>query len=146
MEMGGRPAEDLLRLAVRLHGIQLGRPTDLILDLRADRILGFDVLCGDDVHRFLPLAAARIGDTEITVDSALTLLDESELAFYRERACALSDLRGLEVVYAGRPGGRLRDVLVGEDGTLRAVLAEHEGELRRLDAAAGLQVQAQSAA
>ena len=103
--MRGRPAEELLRLPVRLHGIQLGRPVDLILDLVGERALGLDVLCGDDVHRFLPLAAATVGDDEITVRSALTLLEEAELAFYRSRASELSALRGAELVHAFGHGG-----------------------------------------
>ena len=45
--------DELLALPVRLHGIQLGRPVDLLLDRDAQRIVGLDVLCGDEVHRFL---------------------------------------------------------------------------------------------
>jgi hypothetical protein len=122
-----------LRLPVRLHGIQLGRPIDLIVDLAAERAFGLDVLCGDEVHRFLPLAAATVQDDEISVNSALTLLEEAELAFYRARATALSDLRGVEIVQDGAPVGRLRDVVVEGAGTLAAVLVEEGGELRRIE-------------
>ena len=118
---------------MRLHGIQLGRPTDLIVDLEAERAFGLDVLCGDEVHRFLPLAAAIVNDDEISVTSALTLLEEAELAFYRSRATALSDLRGVEIVQDGSPVGRLRDVVVEGAGTLAAVLVEEDGELRRIE-------------
>lgn len=144
--MGGRPAEDLLRLPVRLHGIQLGRPVDLIVDLAAERALGLDVRCGDEVNRFLPLAAATVGDDEITVRSALTLLEEAELAFYRERASSLADLRGVELEQDGRPAGRLRDVVVGPDGVLEAVLVEEDGGVRRLEAEDGFGLPAPSAA
>ena len=144
--MGGRPAEEVLRLPVRLHGIQLGRPTDLILDLRADRALGLDVLCGDEVHRFLPLAAARVSDEEITVTSALTLLDEAELAFYREHASTLGELRGVELTQHGRPAGRLRDVVLGEAGALAAVLVETDGSVERIEAVDGLGLSAAPAA
>ena len=50
-----------LQLPVRLHGIPLGRPTDLLLDLDLRHVLGFVVRCGDESVRFLPLrrVAAR---------------------------------------------------------------------------------------
>ncbi|HET7045311.1 MAG TPA: hypothetical protein VFI37_10720 [Gaiellaceae bacterium] len=144
--MGGRPAEELLRLPVRLHGIQLGRPVDLIVDLDAERALGLDVLCGDEVHRFLPLAAARVADDEITVTSALTLLEEAELAFYRTRASSLSTLRGAELERGGDPVGRLRDVVVGSGGELDAVLVEDGGGVQRVDPVEGLRLQLVSAA
>lgn len=144
--MRGRPAEALLQLPVRLHGIQLGRPVDLILDLQAQRALGLAVLCGDEVHRFLPLAAASVGDEEITVRSALTLLEEAELAFYRDRASELSALRGVELVRDGRPVGRLRDVVVGDAGALEAVVVEADGELHRLEGADGLRLEPAPAA
>jgi len=135
--MGGRPAGELLRLPVRLHGIELGRPVDLILDLAAERALGLDVRCGDEVHRFLPLAAAVLEDGEITVRSALTLLEEAELAFYRSRADTLSNLRGVELEHGGEPVGRLRDVIVGNGGTITGVLVEADGDVRRVEPDAG---------
>ncbi len=144
--MRGRPAEELLRLPVRLHGIQLGRPVDLILDLRGERALGLDVLCGDEVHRFLPLAAAKVGEDEVTVRSALTLLEEAELAFYRDRASQLSALRGVELVRDGQAVGRLRDVVVGAAGALEGVLVEEDGELRPLDPDDGLRLRVASVA
>jgi len=144
--MGARPAEELLRLPVRLHGIQLGRPVDLLVDLEAERAVGLDVLCGDEVHRFLPLAAAEVLEEEIAVVSALTLLEEAELAFYRSRASALSTLRGVELERDGEPVGRLRDVVVGPGGTLAAVLAEDDGVVRRLEPGDGLRLRLVSAA
>ena len=68
--------EGTLRLPVRRHGIELGRPVDLIVDAPSGRALGFDVLCGDDVHRFLPVAAAQLGEEEIAVGSSLMLLED----------------------------------------------------------------------
>jgi hypothetical protein len=41
--MGPRSATELLQLPVRLHGIRLGRPVDLLLDLAEWRALGFVV-------------------------------------------------------------------------------------------------------
>ena len=68
--MRGRPARDLLRLPVRLRGIQLGRPVDLIIDRSGERVLGLDVLCGDEVHRFLPISAVTMHEDELAVSSA----------------------------------------------------------------------------
>jgi uncharacterized protein YrrD len=144
--MRGRPAEELLHLPVRLHGIQLGRPVDLILDLDADRAIGLDVLCGDDVHRFLPFAVVTVGDDELVVRSALTLLEEAELAFYRDRASALSTLRGSTLARDGAAVGRLRDVVVGSGGAIEAVLVEDGGTVRRLEPVDGLRVQPAPAA
>ena len=88
---------------MRVRGIQLGRPVELIVDHDARRVLGLDILCGDDVHRFLPFAAVTIHDDELAVSSALTMLDEAELEFYRRRATTLAEVDGL---------------VVGADGTL----------------------------
>ncbi len=140
--MGGRTAEQLLRLPVRLHGIQLGRPSDVLVDLRAERVLGLDVFCGDKVHRFLPLAAVSLHDVEIAVSSALTLLEEAELTFYRARAGTLSALRGAEVEQNGSAVGRLLDVVVGAGGALEAVLVELDGAVERVDPPCGLSVRA----
>ena len=125
--MRGRPAEELLALPVRLRGIQLGRAVDLIVDLTSGRAHGFDVLCGDEVHRFLPFAAVTPRDDELAVSSALTMLEERELAFYRDRAATLGRLRGAALERDGAPVGRLRDVVVGEHGRLESVLVD-DGE------------------
>jgi hypothetical protein len=130
--MRGLPADELLRLPVRLHGIQLGRAVDVILDLPAARALGLDVLCGDDAHRFLPLAAVRIQPDEITVGSALTLLEESQLEYYRDRGSPLRALRGHAVSRARAPAGHLKDVVVREDGQIEALLVESDGVVVRL--------------
>lgn len=90
--MRGRAARELLSLPVRMHGIQLGTPIEALLDERADRLLGFEVRCGDGAHRFLPFTVARIQADEIAVDSALTLIDERDLEFYRRRSRRLGDL------------------------------------------------------
>jgi hypothetical protein len=108
--MRGLCGDELLRRPVRLNGIRLGRPVDLILDAPGKRVLGFDVLCGDGSHRFLPIAAARAFPDQIAVRSALMLLDEEELAFYRERGTTLTALRA--------DGGS--DVVLDEDGAVAA--------------------------
>jgi hypothetical protein len=75
-----------------MHGIQLGTPVDVLLDEHADRLLGFEVLCGDGARRFLPFAVARVHPDEIGLESALTLIDERDLDFYRRRSRRLEEL------------------------------------------------------
>jgi hypothetical protein len=103
-------AEDLLRLPVRTSGIEVGRPVDVIVDPVRNRALGFDVLCRDDSHRFLPLTAAIIDDEQIGIESALVLLSEDQLDFYRTRGKSLRELMPM-----------LDSVVVGPDGTLELV-------------------------
>jgi hypothetical protein len=130
--MRGLPADELLRLPVRLHGIQLGRAVDLILDLPAARVLGLEVLCGDEAHRFLPLAAVHIHADEIAVASALTLLEESQLEYYRDQGSPLRALRGRAVSRARAPAGLLRDIVVRPDGEIEALLVERDGAVMPL--------------
>ena len=103
---------ELLALPVRLHGVQLGRPVDLLLDRNTLRTVGLDVLCGDEVHRFLPLPTASVSDDEIAILSPLVLLEEDQLHFYRSKTFALSALRGRPVERKGRDLGALGDVVV----------------------------------
>jgi hypothetical protein len=81
-----RAASELLSLPVRMHGIQLGTPVEALLDARADRLLGFEVLCGDGNRRFLPFTVARLQADEIALESALTLIDERDLGYYRRNS------------------------------------------------------------
>jgi hypothetical protein len=124
--MRERTGDELLALPVRLHGIQLGRPVDLLLDRDAQRAVGLDVLCGDEVHRFLPLPTATVGGGEIRILSPLVLLEQRELDFYRSRTLALSRLRGGMVERNGRQLGPLRDVLVAEDGRVVAAIVDED--------------------
>ena len=105
-------ASELLRLPVRLHGIEIGRAVDALVDPVQNRVLGFDVLCRDDAHRFLPLTAATIDEEQISVGSALTLLEEDQLDFYRKRARRLRELV---------PG--LQEASMNADGTLELVIS-----------------------
>jgi sporulation protein YlmC with PRC-barrel domain len=118
----------LLALPVRLHGIQLGRPVDLLLDREELRVLGLDVLCGDDVHRFLPLPAASVSASAISISSPLVLLEEDQLAFYRSRAFAFRSLRGRPVEQRGREVGALDDIVVRSDGYLEQVVVTGNAE------------------
>ena len=79
LDMRELSGDGLLARPVRLHGIDLGRPVDLLLDREALRAVGLDVLCGDGVHRFLPLPTAAIGDEALTV--AVVLETGKRVAF-----------------------------------------------------------------
>lgn len=109
--MRSRPATELLQLPVRMHGIRLGEPVDLLLDLEATRVLGVVVRCRDESERFLVLAAAKVREDEIAVGSALLLLED--VRFYRERSRSLRELLGSVTA-----DGILSDVRVDEDGTV----------------------------
>jgi len=120
---------ELLSLPVRLHGIDLGRAVDLLLDREGLHTVGIDVLCGDEVHRFLPLPTAVVGPEALTIHSPLVLLDEDELDFYHSRAFALSSLRGRPVLRAGKDAGRLVDVVLTRDGELLALELDPAGRI-----------------
>jgi hypothetical protein len=138
--MRERTGDELLALPVRLHGIQLATPVDVLLDRDGLRAVGLDLLCGDEVHRFLPLATAAIDDEQISVLSALVLLEEDGLDFYRKRTLALRALRGGAVAQRGKDLGRLVDVVIGAAGELRAVVVEQNGRKSRLPYDATLEV------
>ena len=96
-------------MPVRMHGIQLGRPVEALLDRSTDRVIGFEVLCGDGARRFLPYAVAEIRPDQIAIVSAWLLLDEHELEFYRRRSRSL-----------GRAG--YEEPWIDDDGGLREAL------------------------
>jgi hypothetical protein len=81
----------VLALPVRLHGVQLGRAAGARLDRAADRVIGFEVACGDGARCFLPYSVAQVHQDEIAVDSAWMLIDERDLEFYRRRSRSLED-------------------------------------------------------
>ncbi len=81
--MTERTGDELLAMPVRLHGIQLGRPVDLLLDRDARRVVGLDVLCGDGVHRFLPLPVGQLRDVIVDEDGQLVaaITDQKRVPF-----------------------------------------------------------------
>jgi hypothetical protein len=119
--MGSRPATELLQLPVRLHGIRLGQPVDLLLDPVEWRALGFVVHCGDEGSRFLVFAAADLLEDAIEVSSVLLLLED--VGFYRDRSRSLRDLLGDE----------LRDLLVTPDGRVEALVVERDGVVQVIE-------------
>jgi hypothetical protein len=124
--MGSLSAAASLRVPVRLHGIQLGRPTDLLVDVESWHVLGFVVHCGDESVRFLPWAASQPAETEIAVGSALMLLED--VAFYAKRSVSFRSLVGGELPL----GGVLRDLRIGDGGFITELEIERDGELRRV--------------
>ncbi len=126
-----RSGEALLGLPVRLHGVQLGQAVDVILASETLRAVGLEVQCGDDALRLLPHAAAKVGEHEVTLDSALLLLEEIERTFYHRRTRSLRALRGSPVTRDRRPVGTLADVILGRDGEVVALaVAGPEGTQR----------------
>jgi sporulation protein YlmC with PRC-barrel domain len=129
--MKERRGDELLGLPVRLHGIQLGRPVELLLDRDTMRVIGLDVRCGDGVHRFLPLTTALLSASELSIRSPLVLLEGGQLDFYRSRTLGLGALRGRAV--EGKGGGTvgtLVDVVLAPDGALVALIVEQNGSKR----------------
>jgi hypothetical protein len=139
---------ELLALPVRLHGIQLGRAAEVLLDRETMRAVGLDVLCGDEVHRFLPLPTALVADDEILIRSPLVLLEEDELDFYRSRTLQLSSLRGRAVEHRRRHSGTFVDAVIAADGELRSVIVDMNGKRTELayDSAVGIAPKRRSAA
>jgi hypothetical protein len=127
--MGSHSAAALLRLPVRLHGVRLGRPTDLLVDVESWQVLGFVVRCGDDAVRFLPWAASQPSQVEIAVGSALLLLED--VGFYEKRSASFRSLIGAELP----AGGVLRDVLIGDGGAVTELEIERDGARGRVPAA-----------
>ena len=119
--MRGHTGDELLRLPVRLRGIHLGRPVDLLLHPTEPRALGLDVLCGDETHRFLPFSAATVGDNAFEVESPFVLLDLPQGSFYRVEARSLSALRGTPV---GDNGSVLHDVVLGPGWAVQGLVLD----------------------
>jgi hypothetical protein len=122
--MASLPAEQLLRFPVRLNGMDVGRAVDLIIDPGQGRAVGFDVLCRDDINRFLPLAAAEVDGREIRLGSAFALMDDAGFEFYRDRTSSLRTLRGTQVARSGKELGALRDVVVSAEGNIEAFVVQ----------------------
>ena len=135
-----RSSDALLAMPVRLHGVQLGQPVDLVLDAESLRAVGFEVRCGDEIARFLPFAAGRVGGDEISVDSALLLLEGSNLSFYRNRTLSLRSLRGRAVDRRGHPLGTLREVAVAPDGTVVELALETPNGPQRVPLEPGVRI------
>jgi len=116
----GHTGDELLRLPVRLRGIQLGRAVDVLLHPTRPQALGVDVLCGDETHRFLPFSAASLGDEALEVESPFVLLDLPPDSFYRVEARPLSRLRRRPL----SDGSLLQDVVLGPEWAIEALVLD----------------------
>jgi hypothetical protein len=97
------------------------------------RALGFVVLCGDDVERFLVFAGGDLYEDWIAVPSAFLLLEDVD--FYRARSRSLRALLGRTVVREGREIGELDDLLLGPDGNVEALVVAEDDALREVEPA-----------
>jgi len=136
---GGLRASAVESRFVCYADIRLGVVVDVLLDDELRRVLGFDVLCGDRAHRYLPLAACEILADSIAVPSALVLMHQ-ELDFYRQRARALTAVRGFPARRRGRALGTVVDLVFAEDGKLVELVVETEEGRAAADAGPGLVV------
>jgi hypothetical protein len=134
----GLSAEELLRLPVRLAGIDVGYAVDLILDPAQGRALGLDVLCKDELHRFLPLATTDVEDDAIELSSPFALIDDAGFEFYRDRTSSLRMLKGTHVAHGGNDLGALRDVVVSLAGEIEAFVVETEAGVERVPVGPGV--------
>jgi len=117
----GHTGDELLRLSVRLRGIQLGRAVDVLLHPTEARGLGVDVLCGDKTHRFLPFLTTSLSEEAFEVESPFVLLDLPLGSFYRVQARSLSRLRGTPV---GPDGSSLQDVVLGPEWAVEELVLD----------------------
>lgn len=117
--------DELLARPVRVRGIQLGRPVDVLLHPDEPQALGLDVLCGDARHRFLPLSAANVVDDHVEAASPLVLLDLRDEGFYRREARSLNRLRGTPV----GDGSALQDVVLADGGAITALVLDGDEQL-----------------
>lgn len=131
--MGSLSVAGLVGSPVRLQGILLGRPNDVVLDSACRRVLGFLVRSGDDAPRFLPFAASQVGEGEIAVGSALMLLDD--VAFYRKHGVSFVSIVGTGIARENVAVGTLIDMYVDHAGNVVELEVEHEGLRMRVPAA-----------
>jgi len=119
-------ANGMLGFPLLLHGIELGRPVDIVLDSTEWRVLGLVVHCGDGTIRFLAWPAMSLRREEISVSSALALVEDVE--FYRSRGRGYRGLRGEPV----DGEGVLRDLVLAVDGVVLELVVERDGVERRV--------------
>ena len=114
--MGSLSVAGLVGSPVRLQGILLGRPSDVVLDAAGRRVLGFIVESGDNAPRFLPFAASQPDEREIVVASALMLLDD--VGFYRKHGRLFMSMVGTEVERENGAVGALIDMHIDRTGAV----------------------------
>jgi hypothetical protein len=140
--MGSLSVAGMVGSPVRLRGILLGRPTDVVLDSEGRRAVGFLVESGDDAPRFLPFAASQPADGVIAVGSALMLFDD--VAFYLKHGTSFRSLVGTEIESERAPVGALTDMRVDPTGVVIELEVESDGR-RHLIPASGARFAASAA-
>ena len=120
-------ARSLLSLPVLVDDITVGHVVDLILDRSLERVLGFEVRCGDEEHRFLAFAAAAPADKAVQARTPLAVLDSHQLSFYARGGTSLRALRGSAVRVQDGEVGVLADLELGPDGTVARVVTGQDG-------------------
>ena len=119
----------LVGRSVVIRDERLGVAVDALFDRALGRLVGLDVRCDDEAHRFLPYPACEVLEDRLAVESALVLLDR-ELDFYRVGGSTLSGLRGQAVLVAGDALGSLADLVVGAEGEVVGIaVATSHGEI-----------------
>ena len=134
-------ARELLGREVRYRDIRLGVLVDVLLDPTAERVVGFDVRCGDERRRFVPFSVAEPVDGTLDVPSALVLVEDQ---FYRERSRSISTLAGTTVRRSGRALGDLVEVAVDADTGAVVFVVAANGEEVEVRAGAGVSLVAKS--
>ena len=140
--MGPLSVSAMVGSPVRLNGILLGRPTDVVLDVEGRRAVGFVVESGDDAPRFLPFAASQPADGVIAVGSALMLLDD--VGFYLKHGSSFRSFVGTEIERERAPVGTLTDMRVDSTGAVIELEVESDGR-RHLIPASGARFAASAA-
>ncbi len=113
----------MLARSVLVADIVVGAVVDLVLDRNVRRVLGFEVRCGDEEHRFLPFGAATATEAAVDARSPLALLDQPELAFYCANGSSLRTLRGTLARRTGNGAARpVEDLELSTEGDVTGVL------------------------
>ena len=126
--MIGSRLGELLNRPVRIRGIDVAEPVDVLLDPELRCVLGLEVHCRDGVNRFLPWLAGQLEPEQLSVELPVTLLDGPQLEYYREHSLALNAVRRLPVAGLDGSAARVEDVIVDSSGLVRGlVVADHDG-------------------
>lgn len=124
---------EVLNRSVRIHGIDVGEPVDVLLDPDLRRVLGLEVHCRDGVNRFLPWLAGELQPDQLSVELPVALLDGPQLDYYRKHSLALNALRRLPVAGAGVPTARIEDVIVDSRGQVLALELDERHRKRTIE-------------
>jgi hypothetical protein len=108
---------------VFVQDIVVGTVVDLLLDRDARRVLGFEVRCGDEEHRFLPFAAATTAAGRVSASTAFAILDAPQLASYAHAGASLRALLARGALH-GPASPPLCDLDLAADGSVATVIPQ----------------------